>query len=135
MPELEAPAEGQHMNRIRQISLAAAIIGAVLATTPPAYANGSVGQVLIANIQVVTTSSTSVAILNFVGGVGGTRPACALFPNLGMGIDVNTAKGKAVLSTATAAFLAGKKVSVSGTGGCFGTTNSTEIIDFITVYP
>jgi hypothetical protein len=58
-----------------------------------------------------------------------------LFPNLGMGIDLSTNKGKGVLSVATAAFLAGKKVSVFGTGTCFGTTNSLEIIDSITVYP
>jgi len=120
------------MIRIRQISLAAVVVGAALAMTPSASAAGSVNQGTIANIQVVTTNGVAAALLNFVGGVGGTRPSCAVFPQLGMGIDSSTAKGKAVLTVAMAAWIANKKVTVNGSGTCFGTSNSIEIIDSIT---
>ena len=123
------------MTRIRERLLAVAFAGVVLGVTPSAHAVGSVGSVLIANIQIVTSNGTSAAVLNFVGGVGGSRPACATFPQLGLGIDVSTAKGKLVLNYATAAFLASKKVDVSGTGGCFGASNSIEIIDSLTILP
>jgi hypothetical protein len=128
------------MTRIRRISLVAAIVGTALAGTQPAYAAGLVQQTLIANLQ-VTTSTQSVlpfGIINFPGGaIGGTAPSRAIVPRFGMAIDVSSALGKAVWSTATAAFLAGKKVSITGTGTCIGgaTSNSMELISSITVLP
>jgi hypothetical protein len=90
--------------------------------------------VLITNIQITGTATNPIAVLQTNGVASGTT-SCAANPRIGMAIDVSSAKGRAVLSTATAAMLAYKKVTLVGTNGCLTPPGliALEVIDRIQV--
>jgi hypothetical protein len=82
----------------------------------------------------VAGNTTAYAVVQ-VSAISGSPASCAVYPQVAMYIDLSTNKGRAVLSVATAAMLAGKKVSIWGTGTC-GTPSglaAEELIDRITV--
>lgn len=55
-------------------------------------------------------------VISMNGTITGSRASCHVtqFSN-SWSIDITTSKGRAILSTATAALLAGKKISITGT--------------------
>ena len=123
------------MFRIRQISLTAAVLAASFVVTPSAQA-GAFNQQLINGIQISSTTvggGTPFAVIQFT--VPSQSPAaCSPFPfSQAMVVDISTSKGRGILSNAMAAFLAGKKVNVVGTGNtCIV---NYEVIQSFTVTP
>jgi hypothetical protein len=117
------------MSTIRQISLAAAFTLASFATTPSAHAApGSVSSARITNVRVYNSDGNPSVVVQFDQSRSGTI-ACSPFVSA-MAIDGSTAKGKLIASNAMAAFLAGKKVTVIGTGLCLSGTPFEAISDF-----
>jgi hypothetical protein len=116
------------MLRIRQFALATACFAFVF-VTPTAHA-GSITLQTITSVAVASTnangSGNQVALIGFSTAVS-SPPGCAIFPQIMMAIDLSSNKGRAMLSTAQAAFLSGRRVSVSGQGNCFvpGSTSTT----------
>ena len=90
---------------------------------------GAIGSVAVAahatqvsNVRLVQieVTGTNVAVLTIDTSVPG-RPACH-FPlaEASYSFDVSTSKGKAMLQLAQGAFLANKKIYISGGTTCFG---------------
>lgn len=103
------------MKTTRKVCGVLALFGLGFAAVSTAYA-GQATQVNISSVQVVGSSTSPYAAIG-MNGISGA-PSCATFPAIVMYADLSTNKGRAILSTATAAMLAGKKVTVIGTGGC-----------------
>ena len=91
------------------------VAAAICGFAPTASATVGNGTLL----EVVIESGTSFARVRLSGAAIGGRPAChnAAYTTH-YGFDISTPKGKALLSTATAAMLAGKTVSLGGVGTC-----------------
>lgn len=88
---------------------------------------------LISDITMQGTQFARIAVTS----ASGARPACH---NAGYtihyGFDISTNKGRALLSTATAALLAGKRVSATGAGSCTNLgTVTIETLDSLTLWP
>lgn len=88
-------------------------VGVSLMLPSLAFANGSVYDAKITQIYIGTDGY---AVVTVDKTIGGSRPTCATNPNT-MGFAAETAEGKAVLATLTAAFLAGKYVNLRGESG------------------
>src|SRR5262245_27750897 len=116
------------MTTIRRSSFAATIVAA-LSLTSIAHAAGSVSS-SVTQISIVGTSTSSYASISF-GALISAGPSCAGSLTNIMYIDLSTNKGRAVLSTATAALLAGKLVSAIGTGTCVTPSNGFGAREFI----
>jgi hypothetical protein len=118
------------MNKARKLSLLAVATVAALAVTPSAHA-GSVGSIVISNINVSSTATngggSAFALIAFSTTVS-NPPSCAVFPQIGMAIDISSTKGKIMLSNAVAAFLSGKKVNITGQGNCSVPGGSTTFV-------
>ena len=80
-------------------------------------ASHAAGTQVDVKVTLIDVRDNGYFIIDVSQGTTGT-PACASgTPNRLTG-DGNTAAGKNILATATAAFLAGRKVSIEGTGTC-----------------
>ena len=122
------------MNMVRKVLSVAAVLFALLAGAPVAQA----GQVLngtITAIHLYGSSTTPVAAITYSGSLSGS-PACATIPQIYMYADLSTAKGRALLSLATSAMLAGKRVNIFGTNTCAQPSGglSEENINYIQVF-
>ena len=104
------------INRIRRFVYCAALTVTLQAgLSPVAHAVGSQSNV---NITLIDVRDNGYFIIDISQPTQGTPPTCASgVPNRLVG-DGNTAGGKNILATAMAAFLAGKKVAIEGTGTC-----------------
>lgn len=112
-----------------------AICSVVMALSSQAYAtfsSGTINDITIdsganyARISVGTTAVTG-------------RPAChnnAAY-STHWSIDLSTAKGKALMTAATSAMLAGKQVNITGAGTCFTVSSglTIESIGVMSVFP
>jgi len=80
-------------------------------------------------------AGAQVARIGLNGGAQSNRPACHnVAYNSYWAFDISTAKGKALLATAQAALLAGKKVGVTGGTGCTNIAASGTInVETVTV--
>lgn len=108
-------------------------IGALCAMSPAA--NATSGENTILDITIETGTNYARVALN--GGAIGGRPAChnASY-TVHYGFDISTAKGKALLSTAQAALLAGKIVTITGGTTCTNTGSVTlETMQKLTIWP
>jgi hypothetical protein len=124
------------MNNVRQtyLALATVVASLTLALASPVYAAGTISGQQLNIINVYGSSTTPYAVLSF-SAAASTPPACTQF-SAAMAIDASTTRGKAQLSLVTAAFLAGKNVTVIGSGSCvtpagFGVT--VETINYVSV--
>ena len=118
------------MNDVRKAILAAVSALAVL-TASPAFAAGSTTQ-KITLINLVGSSTVPYTVVLFDNPVS-SSPACAV-QTAAMAIDSSTVRGKAQLSLITAAFLAGKTVTLTGTGVCVtpaGFPYATETVLYV----
>jgi hypothetical protein len=100
------------MKTIRQFRFAAIAV-ALTAITCSAYAS-ALGPVTVASVSII---SANVATINF-SSIVTSSPACAVYPQIRMSIDISTNRGKAALSSAQGALLSGRKVTVGGAGTC-----------------
>jgi hypothetical protein len=106
------------------------IVGSILAaaTTVPlsleAHATSASNTVSSVTIE----SGTQYARITIDGGPFGGRPSChnAAFGS-DWAFDISTAKGKAMLASAQAALLSGKRVSVSGGTTCTNVSGAINI--------
>jgi hypothetical protein len=99
---------------------------AALGVTPSARASGGTGTV----IDVIVENGTSFGRIRLSGaGITTGRPGCHNSAyTTHYGFDLSTSKGKALLSTATAALLAGKTVQAGGDG-----VNCTTVAPGLTI--
>jgi hypothetical protein len=107
------------------------VFAAAMLTASPAFAAGSTTQ-KITLLNLVGSASVPYTVLLFDEAVSGS-PACAVQTGA-MAIDTSTVRGKAQLSLVTAAFLAGKMVSLTGTGSCVtpaGFPYATETVLYV----
>jgi hypothetical protein len=74
----------------------------------------------VGTISQIEIIGTQYAILRISGGATGTRPACHTggLQQSAFAMDLGTAKGRAMLSFATAAHLAGRSIEIGGAGTC-----------------
>jgi hypothetical protein len=98
--------------RLKLVALVVTILFQ-LTFSPVAEASGNIGQIVSIEIRPGTNFAT---VTMAPAGFYGTRPAChnsSQGPN-SYGWDISTNKGRAMLSLAQAAQLAGKNLSVNG---------------------
>jgi hypothetical protein len=121
--------------RITRFVRHAVCIGALLALTSTVYALSSVQATII---ELMITEGDQYARM----AVGTTeitdRPTCHAAGYINhYGFDLSTAKGKAILTTATAAMLAGRRIGVVGSGTCVPVSpNLTlESVGALILYP
>lgn len=114
------------------VLLAATLFSALI---PTASAN-SLGQNTIADITV--EAGTQYARIALNGSAITGRPAChnATY-TVHYGFDVSTAKGKALLSLATAASLAGKTIRITGSNACVTVASglTLEDVESLVLFP
>jgi len=109
-------------------SLVAVAVGASVLLGSQDSSAGAGSNILITRIDTypgVSTNGTVVLTFNVVLN-NSTQPACASSNLTRLAFDASTAEGKARLAVATSAFLAGRSVSVVGTGvaPCINITNT-----------
>jgi hypothetical protein len=75
-------------------------------------------------IKNVTIRGANFAIVSILATPSGSRPSCHNGGFYDYAFDLSTTKGKALLSTAQAAMLAGKNTTITGSSSC--TTVSTS---------
>lgn len=103
-------------NLLNLKTLASLLAAAVVVVTNTGASASSSANTLI---DVGVEAGVSVARIGLSAVVGTGRPACHnAFYNAYYAFDISTAKGKAMLATAQAALLAGKRVSVNGGTTC-----------------
>jgi hypothetical protein len=113
-------------------NLAAFLAIAATSSFTPAV-NATSGTNTIADITIQGTQFARVA-LN--GGAIGGRPSCHNSAyTVHYGLDLSTAKGKALMASLQAAQLAGKRVGASGDGTCINLGSVTiELLQSLTVF-
>jgi hypothetical protein len=116
--------------RLTKIFASLLTVAALSTTTTPSHAAGSVSSVRITAVSV--TSSGTWAYLTFDGTITGTRPGapCSNLTTNRFAFDPRTNEGKAFLSLATSAMLAGKTVTASGNNSCNVSTNHEDLKSF-----
>jgi hypothetical protein len=97
-----------------KVRVLGAICAFMVAGVSPRGASASSTTDKIANIQITGTSFAKVYVTLAVGG----RPSCHNGGTTEYAFDVSTNKGRALLSIAQAALLAGKYVSIIGGSTC-----------------
>jgi hypothetical protein len=105
---------------------------AMALATPEAGASEAISRPLLE----VTIEGSNYARLSVSGSAIGGRPGChtAGF-TVHYAWDISTTKGKAMLSMAQAALLAGRRVNVTGTGTCTNTgLNQIETLTILTIW-
>jgi hypothetical protein len=114
-------------SKILRAFLAAAAVAVV---APAATATSGTN-----TISDITIEGTQFARLALNGGAIGGRPAChnAAF-TVHYQWDITTAKGKAMLTTAQAAQLAGKRVSATGGATCTAGAFTIETLQTLTIW-
>jgi hypothetical protein len=115
------------MSSLRTAAVAAAFVATFALLAPSTAAAGTIsGPILAINIYGSTT--TPYAVIN-VSGNPSNAAGCSIWPGA-MVLDISTTRGKAALSLLTAAFLAGKTVTLRGTltssstSGCINASGS-----------
>jgi hypothetical protein len=111
----------------------ASIAAFALVASNLAIANAASSTDLVSDITLQGTQFARIAVTT----ASGARPAChnAAY-TIHYGFDLGTNKGRALLSTATAALLAGKRVTATGAGSCTNLgTVTIETLDSLTIWP
>ena len=98
----------------RKVKVLVAICAFIVVGVSSRGASASSTTAKVANIQVTGTSF----VILYVQGTVGNRPSCHSGGNNEYAFDVSTNKGRALLSTAQAALLAGRYVSIFGGSSC-----------------
>lgn len=92
---------------------------ALASTTSLAFGAGSVSSTKISSVNVNVDGTVLIALANGTTG----KPSCAL-DNERMAFQATTDGGKAVLNAVMAAYLAGKTVTITGTGTCIAVAST-----------
>lgn len=107
----------------------------ITAATVSLFANAASATGTTNVISDITVEGSYYARVAMAGSPIGGRPACH---NAAYTVhyqwDITTSKGKAMLSLAQAAQLAGKRVTVTGSGTCVTGNASIEMLNSITLW-
>ena len=111
-----------------------AVFAATATTTLSAFAGSSSGKIL--EVVVVASSSRAwIRMASITGSPAATGSCTGINKTIFM-FDPTTTTGKALLTQADAALLAGKNVTISGTGTCLNAGGLIgEGLDFLSVTP
>ena len=105
------------------------VVATILAAVAVPAAQASV--VLNGRITSIAVMGTQFAVVQFNNTISG-KPTCHTGAN-GMVVDVNTPKGRALLSLAQSAMLADLSVLATGTGACTTVGSSMENLNNLTI--